>query len=221
MIYLCLTMLFFLTGCENKREPLPEPSPEQVVFQGTINAVGDSLTAGYGLAEDEAYPALLEKRHRSDGHNYRVINAGISGETSSGTFARMKWILAQKPDIVILETGANDGMRGIQTDLIKENISRSVQILKEHNVSVKLAGMRMLTNLGTGYRGAFAEIYPEVAREQDVLLIPFFLEGVAGVPSLNLADTIHPTAEGYKIITESIYPSVLQVIGETENNRTR
>ncbi len=221
MICLCLTMLFFLAGCENKREPLPETTPEQIVFQGTIIAVGDSLTAGYGLAEDEAYPALLENRLRSDGYNYRIINAGISGETSSGTFARMKWILAQRPDIVILETGANDGMRGIQTDLIKENISRSVQILKEHNVSVILAGMRMLTNLGPGYRSAFAEIYPEVAREQDVLLIPFFLEGVAGVPSLNLADTIHPTAEGYKIITESIYPSVLQVIGEIENNRTR
>jgi acyl-CoA thioesterase-1 len=212
VICLCFIFLFFLAGCEDTREPVVDEPPEKIDFTGTIIAVGDSLTAGYGLAEEEAYPARLRERLREDGYDFHVINAGISGETSSGTLSRIKWILAQKPDIVILETGANDGLRGIKTDLIKENISGSVQMLKENNAEVILAGMQMVQNLGAGYTGTFAEIYPEIAREQDILLIPFFLKGVAGVPSLNQADTIHPTAEGYKIVAETIYPYVLQAI---------
>ncbi len=218
---ICCMFLFFLTGCENAREPALNEIPEKTEYTGTIIAVGDSLTAGYGLAEEEAYPALLEEKLRDDGYNYKVINAGISGETSSGALSRIKWILAQKPDIVILETGANDGMRGINTELVKKNISDAVQMLKENNVEVILAGMQMLRNLGAGYSSAFAGIYPEIAGEQDALLIPFFLEGVAGEPLLNLSDTIHPTAEGYRIVVETVYPFVLQAIQATEVPRRR
>jgi len=208
----CIMALFLFYGCENREVATTQRPQEQIRYEGTIIAVGDSLTAGYGLPEDRAYPALLEEKLRKEGYNFRVINAGISGETSSGALSRIRWILAQDPDIVILETGANDGLRGIAIDLIKENISRTVQMIKEHNAEVILAGMQMVQNLGAGYTGTFAEIYPEVASEQDVILIPFFLKGVAGMPSLNQADTIHPKEEGYAIIVETVYPYVLQAI---------
>ncbi len=211
-VFCCVIVLFFLSGCENREFPGTEKPPEQARYEGTIIAVGDSLTAGLGLDEDNAYPALLRKKLLEDGYRFNVINAGISGETSSGTLSRMKWVLAQDPDIVILETGANDGLRGIKTELIKHNISEAVQMLKESNVEVILAGMQMLQNLGAVYTGAFAKNYPEIAREQGVLLVPFFLNGVAGDPSLNQEDTIHPTKEGYKIIVKTVYPYVLQAI---------
>jgi acyl-CoA thioesterase-1 len=165
-----------------------------------------------GVAEEEAYPALLEDKLQQNGYNWQVINAGISGETSSGALARINWIIAQQPDIVILETGANDGMRGIPTGLIRENISRTVYLLKEAGVEVVLAGMQMLQNLGPIYTKQFAAVYPAVAEEQEVILIPFFLEQVAGNPALNLEDFIHPTPAGHRIIAQTVYPFVLKAI---------
>lgn len=208
----CFIFLLLLIGCENREALKVEEKHEKPLYEGTIIAVGNSLTAGYGLDEEEAYPALLREKLHEEGYKFNVINAGISGETSSGALSRIKWILAQKPDIVILETGANDGLRGIESDLIKKNISEAVKMLREDNVEVILAGMQMVQNLGSGYTGAFAKIYPDISREQEVLLIPFFLKGVAGEPSLNQDDTIHPAAEGYKIIVETVYPYVLQAI---------
>ena len=208
----CVIILLFLFGCENREAPRGEERYEKQVYEGTIIAVGDSLTAGYGLDEGESYPSLLKEKLREEGYRFNVINAGISGETSSGALSRTRWILAQKPDIVILETGANDGLRGIALEVIKKNISETVKMFKANNVEVILAGMQMVQNLGSGYTGPFAEIYREIAREQEVLLIPFFLRGVAGKPSLNQEDTIHPTAEGYKIVADTVYPYVLQAI---------
>jgi len=187
-------------------------SPQPTAFEGTIVAVGDSLTAGLGLIEKNAYPAQLEMKLRESGMNWRVVNAGISGETSSGTLSRINWVLKLKPDIVILETGANDGMRGTDPAVTKKNIDETVRILKENNVVVVLAGMRMFTNLGPAYTRAFADLYPAIARKHKIILIPFFLEGVAGDPKLNQNDGIHPTAEGYRIITSSIYPYVEKAI---------
>jgi len=210
-----LLLFFFFTGCDrqdspaNTRPQLPQPKK---IYDGTIIALGDSLTAGMGVAEEEAYPALLEEKLQQNGYNWQVINAGISGETSSGALARINWIIAQQPDIVILETGANDGMRGIPTGLIRENISRAVGLLKEAGVEVVLAGMQMLQNLGPVYTKQFAAVYPEVAEEQEVILIPFFLEQVAGNPSLNLEDFIHPTPAGHLIIAQTVYPYVLKAI---------
>ena len=180
--------------------------------EGTIVAVGDSLTEGLGVAEESAYPALLENNLRAQGYHYRVINAGISGETSSGTLARVKWILTLKPDIVILVTGSNDGLRGLDPGLIKTNINNIIKALKENNVIVVLGGMRIVQNLGEEYTTAFAKIYPEIAEIQQVILTPFFLEGVAAVPALNQADGIHPTAEGYHIIVDNLIPHVIEAI---------
>jgi acyl-CoA thioesterase-1 len=180
--------------------------------EGTIVAFGDSLTEGFRLDEEQAYPAKLEKKLHANGYRYKVVNAGISGETSSGALSRINWILKLKPDIVILETGANDGFRGISTDLIEKNITEIIRILKEHRVIVVLGGMRMLSNLGGEYTRAFNKVYSSVAEKEGVILMPFFLEGVAGDPKLNLPDTIHPTAEGYSVVTDKIYPYVIRAI---------
>lgn len=180
--------------------------------EGTIVAMGDSLTEGLGVAEEQAYPARLENLLHSGGYAYRVINAGISGETSSGARSRIRWVLKLQPDIVILETGANDGLRGIDPRLIRENIAAMLQQFTDRNVVVVLAGMKMLSNLGPEYTRAFEKAYDDAAREYDVIRVPFILEGVAGAPRLNQADGIHPTAEGYAVIAETLYPYLVQAI---------
>lgn len=214
-----ITVLLFMmvcSGCE--KQSIPEQKTEKpsetgpVHYEGTIAAVGDSLTEGYGLEEENAYPVFLEKKLRESGYPFRVINAGISGETSSGTLSRIQWILTLKPDIVILETGANDGLRGIDPAVTGKNLDQIIRILKENRVVVILAGMQMVQNLGMEYTGAFAAVYPAVAQKHGVILIPFFLQGVAGDPRLNQADGIHPTPEGYGIVTENMYPYVLKAI---------
>ena len=173
------------------------------------------MTAGLGVAEEEAYPAVLERKLQQGGYSWQVINAGISGETSSGALTRIDWIIAQQPDIVILETGANDGMRGIPIRVIRENINQAVQQLKDANIEVVLAGMQMLQNLGPEYTAQFKAVYPAVAEKQGVILIPFFLEQVAGTPSLNLPDFIHPTPEGHRIVAQTVYPFVVKAIQQS------
>ena len=208
-----LLCTLFLPSCDQQEtESKAEERPVALVYSGTIIAVGDSLTAGLGVLEDESWPAVMERKIQNNGHNWQVINAGISGETSSGTLSRINWILARKPDIVILATGANDGFRGIPPSVVRKNIGDAVQMLQKGNVTVILAGMQIVQNLGAEYTREFADIYPSIAREQDCLLIPFFLLRVAGEPALNQVDTIHPNAEGHKIIAETIYPYVLQAL---------
>jgi len=213
LIFVWLLVFLSLTGCDQQKKISAEKEKTLMPsYQGTIIAVGDSLTAGQGVAENDAWPALVEKILHENGYNWQVINAGISGETSSGALARIKWILAQKPDIVILETGANDGLRGIPPAVPKKNIGKAVQMLRKGNVTVVLAGMQIVRNLGEEYTGNFAEIYPAVAEEHQILLIPFFPQGVAGEPSLNQADTIHPNEIGHKTIADTVYPYILQAI---------
>ena len=208
--YFILFLVFFVAGCGDESTPPSDPKTPE--YEGTIVAVGDSLTEGLGVAEEFAYPALLEKKLRSDGYHYRVINAGVSGETSSGTLARIKWILTLKPNIVILVIGANDGFRGIDPELIKTNILSLVRAFKERRVTVLLGGMQMGQNLGKEYVTAFEKIYPLVAREENAGLVPFFLTGVATNPNLNQPDGIHPTAEGYRVVVEHIFPYVIEAI---------
>ena len=193
---------------QSKTEEISETPP----YDGTIIAVGDSLTAGLGVVEKKSWPALLEKKLKNDGHRWQVINAGISGETSSGTLSRMQWIVAQQPAVVILETGANDGFRGVPPAVIRKNINNAVQILQDNNITVVLAGMQIVQNLGEKYAEEFAAIYPSIAHERDCLLIPFILQRVAGEPTLNQADTIHPNEEGHAIITETAYPFVIRAL---------
>ena len=207
---LILFLVLLIPGCGDESTPPSDPKPPE--YEGIIVAVGDSLTEGLGVAEESAYPALLEKKLQSDGYHYRVINAGVSGETSSGTLARINWILKLKPNIVILVIGANDGFRGIDPGLIKTNILTMVRTLKEKNVTVLLGGRQMARNLGEEYISAFEKNYSLVAQEENVGLIPFFLTGVAANPDLNQTDGIHPTAEGYRVVVDHIYPQVLKAI---------
>ncbi|MFW5635261.1 MAG: arylesterase [Thermodesulfobacteriota bacterium] len=208
---------FLLTGCDRKPEaPAPRDTPprpvEKTEYEGTIVAMGDSLTEGYGLPRDRAYPALLEEKLQAEGFSFQVINAGISGETSSGTRSRTEWMLSLKPDIVILETGANDGLRGVDPEVTRENIAEIIRILQKNDVVVVLAGMRMVRNLGREYTDAFSGIYPALAEQFEVIFIPFFLEGVAGDPTLNQEDSIHPNAEGYRVLVNHIHPQVVKAI---------
>ena len=209
--FLILFVFLLIQGCGEEPVP-PPPAAVPPAYEGTIVAVGDSLTEGLGLEEEFAYPAVLERKLRDLGYPYQVVNAGISGETSSGTVARIKWILTLKPDIVILVIGANDGFRGIDPDLIKTNIQKIVKELKAQNVTVVLGAMQIVQNLGQNYTTAFEKIYPAVAQSETIILTPFFLNGVAANRKLNQADGIHPTADGYQVIVDNITPYVVEAI---------
>jgi acyl-CoA thioesterase-1 len=211
-------------GCNNElpvTEKRAMPSKEStLVVEGTIVAVGDSLTAGMGVPEEMAYPAKLAQKLISAGYNYRVINAGISGETSSGARARIEWVISSlNPDIVILETGANDGLRGTDPKLLETNLDQICTSLKENNIQILLAGMQMLPNMGPEYTYAFSTIYPSIAKKHGVVLMPFFLKDVAGQTDLNQPDRLHPNAQGYSRITENIYPYVIETIEKFRKER--
>lgn len=214
LIVLLFIVVLVSAGCSE--EPLQADTqtkdPSENVDMKKIVALGDSLTAGFGVDLSESYPALLEKKLQENGYQYTVINAGVSGETSSGTLARVEWILSQNPEIVIVETGANDGLRGVAVNLLEENLGEIVEMLHENNVVVLLAGMKMVWNLGPVYVAQFNKVYPKVADERDVELMPFFLEGVATKSALNTEDGIHPNSAGYKVIVENIYPYVVKIV---------
>jgi len=209
-----LVMVGILAGCseEPKKSAAQNSEPIKEKTVKTIVALGDSLSAGFGVELSESYPALLESKLKENGYPYRVINAGVSGETSSGTLARLEWILTQDPEIVIVETGANDGLRGVATGLLEDNLRQIVTTLQQRNVAVLIAGMQMVWNLGAEYVEEFNAIYPLIAEEKRVELMPFFLEDVATKNNLNQGDGIHPNAEGYKVIVDNIYPYVVRVI---------
>nr|WP_230530572.1 arylesterase [Microvirga roseola] len=182
--------------------PLAQEDPIHLV------ALGDSLTAGYGLPQDAAFPEVLERALKARGHNVEITNAGVSGDTASGGLERLEWSVPDDTDGVILELGANDMLRGIGPAVTRKAIDTIVQRLKERNIPVMLAGMYASRNLGPEYTAKFDSIYPDIAQKHDLVLYPFFLEGVVGNPALNLPDGIHPTAEGVEKIVERILPTV-------------
>ena len=199
-----ITLAFlFLISSAAHAAPAPE---NRRTAAGTIVCVGDSLTAGLGVGESNAYPARLSRKLAEAGYHFNVVNAGISGETSSGTLSRVNWVLKLKPDIVLLETGANDGMRGIDPAVTRRNIDKTIRILKKNKVVVVLVGMRMFVSMGREFSASFAALYPDLAGKHGLILVPFLLQGVAGDPSLNQPDGIHPTAEGYRIVANTVYP---------------
>jgi acyl-CoA thioesterase-1 len=177
-----------------------------------IVAFGDSLTAGLGVATEDTYPARLQRRLDEQGLRYRVINAGVSGDTTAGGLRRVEWVLKSHPDMVILELGGNDGLRGLNVQETKANLEQIIQRCQEASVTVILAGMKLPPNYGADYTKAFEAIYPALAKRYRVPLIPFFLDGVAGSASLNQADGIHPTSEGYRIITEKVLEQITPLL---------
>lgn len=184
----------------------------------TILFYGNSLTAGYGLETNEAFPALIQDRIDSLQLKYTVINSGLSGETTSGGLNRLTWVLNQDIDIFILELGANDGLRGIPLKETRQNLHTIIRKVKEKNSATKiiLAGMQIPPNMGKDYTAEFQKIYPELAEEHQIDLIPFLLEGVAGKPSLNLEDGSHPSAEGQKIVMENVWEVLKDNLNTTD-----
>lgn len=177
-----------------------------------IVAFGNSLTAGLGVSRDDAYPAQLQRRLDQLNYHYRVINAGLSGDTTAGGLRRVPWVLSSKPELVILELGANDGLRGLSLEETRSNLSRIIQLLQQAGVTVVLAGMKLPPNYGQDYTNAFEAIYPALAKHYRLPLIPFFLEGVAASSTLNQVDGIHPTKEGYRIIVEQVLTALSPVL---------
>ncbi|MEN8690517.1 MAG: arylesterase [Desulfobacterales bacterium] len=213
IIRMVICFCLILAACGQEEPP---SAPPEIQSTGTIVAMGDSLTEGLGVPEEKTYPALLQKALRDKGYDYRVVNAGISGETSSGARSRMEWVLRMKPDIIILETGANDGLRGLDPELIRRNIRDMIDAFTAEGIVVVLAGMRIFPNLGPAYSKMFADVYTDVGGDNAVILIPFFLEGVAGVPRMNQPDGIHPTEDGYARVVEHIFPFVTEAIARQQ-----
>jgi acyl-CoA thioesterase-1 len=180
--------------------------------------VGTSLTAGLGVDPDDAYPALLEKKIAAAGLDYRVVNAGVSAETSAGALRRIDWLMRQPVSVLVLETGANDGLRGQDPKDTRSNIQAILERARAQKPSPRLVlvGMLALHNLGREYGEAFRAIYPELSHRNDAVLVPFLLEGVAGVPSLNQADGLHPTPEGHARMAENVWPYLKPVLEEAQ-----
>lgn len=173
----------------------------------TILFFGNSLTAGYGLETEESFPSLIQDRLDSLNLDYEVINAGLSGETTAGGKNRLEWVLNQKVDVFVLELGANDGLRGVPLSETRANLQTIIDRVRQKNGETRiiLAGMMIPPNMGQTYTTEFRTIFPDLAEQNEVQLIPFLLDGVAGIPELNLEDGIHPTAEGQKIVANNVW----------------
>ena len=184
-----------------------------------ILAFGDSLVHGYGLAADETFPIQLERALEREGHRVEVLNGGNSGDTTAAGLARLDWSLADRPDLAIVELGANDGLRGIDPGETYRNLDAIVKRLKAEGVAVLLAGMLAPRNLGADYVEAFDAVFPRLAEVHGVALYPFFLDGVAMRPELNQADGLHPNAAGVALLVERILPSVVRLIDALDESR--
>jgi len=170
-----------------------------------ILALGDSLTAGFGVEEKESFPSLIQVKIDQSNLGYKVVNAGVSGDTTAGGVRRIDWLMKHKPNIVILALGANDGLRGLSTEKMRTNLDTMIRISHQHNAQVLLAGMKALPNYGEGYQLKFESVYPDLAKKYDLVYLPFLLEGVAGVREHTRPDGLHPTASGYEIVADSVW----------------
>src|SRR6187402_3133663 len=217
-----VALIIILSGCTDNKKPAENDqnntAKETVIVtkNKTIVFYGNSLTAGYGVSPSEAFPAIIQKKIDSLGLPYNVINAGVSGETSSGGKTRIDWILREPVDIFVLELGANDGLRGTQLSETKKNLQDIIDKVKAKYPASKLvfAGMEIPPNMGQAYTTEFRNIYTELAAKNKMTLIPFLLEGVGGEPELNQSDGIHPTAEGHIIVAENVWKELQKLLQE-------
>ena len=193
------------------------PSPRIVLF------LGDSITAGYGLELSQAYPALIQQRINKEGLNFKVINAGQSGDTSAGGLARMDWLLKNKIDVLVLELGGNDGLRGLPVEVIRKNLQAIIDRARKQYPQIKIvvAGMKMPPNMGGQYSREFEAMFAALAKKNNAALIPFILEGVGGVRQMNLPDGIHPTAGGHEIVAENVWTVLAPVLRSIQSPVTR
>jgi len=207
----------FLSACSSNPEKTQAENGEQAAestAKKTILFFGNSLTAGYGIDPEESFAGRIQSRLDSLKKEYRVINGGLSGETTAGGLSRLDWFLEEEPYLFVLELGGNDGLRGIAISETKKNLLAIVDKVraKYPNTKIILAGMQIPPNMGKEYTEEFKSIYPAVAKEKNIELIPFLLEGVAGNPDLNLPDGIHPTPEGHRIVMETLWPFISKAL---------
>tara|TARA_R110000868_G_scaffold121812_1_gene323006 strand:- start:95970 stop:96650 length:681 start_codon:yes stop_codon:yes gene_type:complete len=212
VMLLLVAISFFTVSCNQKQEsekkvtPTADKKPEKQKKKNIL-FYGNSLTAGYGLDEDESFPSLIQNKIDSLNLNYRVINGGLSGETTASGLSRLDWFLEDQPEVFILELGGNDGLRGIPLAETRKNLNAIISSVSNRfpDTKILLAGMQIPPNMGQEYSEEFREMYAEIARKQEVEMIPFLLEGVAGNPDLNLPDGIHPTSEGQEIVAQTVW----------------
>lgn len=205
---------FFLTlvHIQARESPLSLASPEVSV----ILFFGDSITAGYGLEKKQAFPALIEQKIDSQSLAFKVVNAGLSGETTAAGLRRIDWVLQRKVDFLVLELGANDGLRGVPLSTTRKNLQAIIERAKKKypQMQIVVAGMQIPPNMGPEYTAEFRALFPALAKKNSAALIPFLLEGVGGVPELNLPDGIHPTSQGHKIVAENVWKVLGPVLEE-------
>lgn len=213
-ISIIFVVISLMIGCQSQPEQKDQTENEAPAKTATteeetktILFFGNSLTAGYGLDISEAFPALIQEKIDSLGLPYKVINAGLSGETTASGSSRVEWVLRDPVEVFVLELGGNDGLRGISTEETRKNLIEIIEKVRSTNEEVKivLAGMQIPPNMGEEYTSRFRVIYPELAEELNTTLIPFLLKDVGGIPDLNLPDGIHPTAEGHKIVAGNVW----------------
>jgi len=198
-------------------EPRAESAPAALVPR--IVFLGDSLTAGYGLARDASVPSLIQQRVRDGGYPYQVVNAGVSGDTSAGGLNRLEWSIEGDVDILVIELGANDGLRGLPVANLKRNLAEIITRAQARGIAVVLTGMEAPPNFGAAYTAEFRDVYRQLAREYQVSFVPFYLDGVAGIPHLNLADGMHPNAEGSRIIERTIWTALEPLLAKAASRR--
>lgn len=207
---LILTSSFFLSLTALGQAPAtaaPATAKERrLVF------LGDSLTEGYGVAKEKAYPYLIEEKMKAAGYTWKVINAGVSGSTSASAKGRMDWQLRSQPDVVFIALGANDGLRGFRPHDLKKNLEEVIKAGQAKKVTLVLAGMQMPPNYGEEYRKNFAKVFTDLAKEYKIALVPFLLDKVAGDKALNLADGIHPNEKGHVIVTDNVWKTLEPVL---------
>ncbi|MEP6687138.1 MAG: arylesterase [Gemmatimonadales bacterium] len=211
-------MVAALVGCDRDAAPPatpPPPAPDG--GRGRVVFLGTSLTAGLGVDPSQAYPAVLQQKIDSAGLRFVAVNAGVSGETSAGARNRIDWLLREPAAVLVIETGANDGLRGLDVDSLAANLQAIIDRTRQQSPPprIVLLGMQALPNFGFGYVRRFGAVYPAVAKRNGLPLVPFLLEGVAGVDSLNQADMMHPTAAGQRQVAETVWPVLEKVLRGT------
>lgn len=223
LILMCFSLFGYILLAAGSNTLLAQDTPAEAAPKKerpqklkSILFLGNSLTAGFGIDANQAFPALIQKKINRQNWPFKVINAGLSGETSSGGLRRINWLMKKHLDVLVLELGANDGLRGISLDLTEKNLRAIIAKMRKKfpQIRIVLAGMEIPPNMGDDYTRQFRSMYRNIARETGATLIPFILDGVGGKPELNLADGIHPTAEGHSIVAETVWKTIRPLLAE-------
>ena len=221
--------LLAAAGCGQQEPPAPEvrapaaPPRASAAADSTngdtrprIVFLGDSLTAGLGLPQSESVPSLIGARLEQEGYEYKVVNAGVSGDTSAGGLSRLEWSLEGDVKVLVIELGGNDGLRGLPVAAMRKNLDEIISTAKQRGITVVLTGMEAPPNYGDAYTTEFRQVFRDLAREHDVAFVPFFLEGVAGIPELNQGDGIHPNAEGARVVERTLWQALEPILADLE-----